>query len=131
MGRAKRLQHPLLLVVSNAKDRSHGTRLSTLEQLAEHHGFTTEALRTMLAALIVGNGSMANFNHPEFGGIGQWMSGGMAMTSSGAGDLRRRVDWPCEELVRLLGAEPEFWKLGVVQSARPPSQRMTGKSVAD
>ena len=35
----------------------------------------------MLQAVHRGNGSMAQFNHSEFGGGGQWMSGGMTMVS--------------------------------------------------
>ena len=31
----------------------------------------------MLESLINGNGSMAQFNHPEFGGSGQSIKGGM------------------------------------------------------
>lgn len=30
---------------------------------------------------INGNGSMAQFSHPEFSGSGQWMRGGMIMVS--------------------------------------------------
>ncbi|QEG43687.1 hypothetical protein UC8_57390 [Roseimaritima ulvae] len=35
----------------------------------------------MLVAVNNGNGSMAQFCHPEFGGSGQWMQGGMTMVS--------------------------------------------------
>lgn len=49
--------------------------------IAERHGFTTAATLVMLAAVIRGNGGMAQFNDPEFGGPGQWMAGGMTMVS--------------------------------------------------
>ena len=35
--------------------------------------------RDMLRAVRAGHGGMAQFNHPEFGGSGQWMRGGMTM----------------------------------------------------
>ena len=34
---------------------------------------------SMLQAVMDGNGTMAQFDHPEFGGAGQWMQGGMTM----------------------------------------------------
>jgi len=33
----------------------------------------------MLFAVLAGNGSMAQFDHAEFAGSGQWMQGGMIM----------------------------------------------------
>ena len=44
-------------------------------------------------ALQRGWGSMAQFNHPEFGGYGQWMRGGMTMVGDMFNaSLRNRVD---------------------------------------
>lgn len=43
---------------------------------AKAQGFSPEAAEAMLSALIAGGGRQAQFNHPEFGGMGQW-SGGM------------------------------------------------------
>ena len=60
--------------------------------IAEHHGFTVAAALVMLAAVIRGNGGMAQFNDPEFGGPGQWMAGGMTMVSGMFNErLRARV----------------------------------------
>ncbi|WP_227747348.1 hypothetical protein [Paraburkholderia franconis] len=56
-----------------------GQRL--IEEVAQRHGFSTDAVMSMLESVIRGNGSMAQFNHPEFGGSGQWMRGGMTMVS--------------------------------------------------
>jgi hypothetical protein len=52
-----------------------------IEEVAQRHGFSTDAVMSMLESVIRGNGSMAQFNHPEFGGSGQWMRGGMTMVS--------------------------------------------------
>lgn len=50
-----------------------------VDRLASRTGFSAEAVAHMLAAVQVGRGSMAQFSHPEFGGPGQWMRGGMLM----------------------------------------------------
>ncbi|MCM3884374.1 SHOCT domain-containing protein [Frankia sp. R82] len=47
--------------------------------LADRYGVSTDAVRTLLAAVLLGNGSQAQFTHPELGGSGQWMAGGMTM----------------------------------------------------
>src|SRR4051812_30189658 len=48
-----------------------------IKDLAGRYGISTDAVMAMLQALVRGNGSMAQFNHPELGGGGQWMRGGM------------------------------------------------------
>ena len=48
-------------------------------QLATRYGVSVDAVRIMLEAVRRGNGTMAQFSHPEFGGSGQWMAGGMTM----------------------------------------------------
>ena len=64
---------------------------------------------------------MAQFNHADFGGAGQWMAGGMVMTATpgGVGDLRRRIDRLCDDLVRLLDHEDE-WTGAVLFNASEP-----------
>ena len=47
--------------------------------LAQRYGVSTEAVVTLLQALLHGHGTMAQFDHPELGGRGQWMPGGMVM----------------------------------------------------
>ncbi|BFG81179.1 hypothetical protein PTKU46_92130 [Paraburkholderia terrae] len=42
-----------------------------IEEVAQRHGFSTDAVMSMLESVIRGNGSMAQFDHPEFGGSGQ------------------------------------------------------------
>src|ERR1700688_3658639 len=62
---------------------------------------------TMLQSVMNGNGTMAQFYHPELGGGGQWMQGGMTMV----GDmfnygLKSKVDGLCSELSQLLFQQP-------------------------
>lgn len=50
----------------------------TVAGIARRHGFGADAAELMLAALMRGGGTQAQFDHPDFGGMGQW-SGGMLM----------------------------------------------------
>jgi hypothetical protein len=70
----------------------------------------------MLDSLVRGNGSMAQFNHPELGGYGQWMRGGMTMVGDMFNNgLKSLVDGLCNDLSRLLDSNP-FAPLPVAQS---------------
>lgn len=74
-----------------------------LTQIAQRYGVSTDAARTMLDALWRGNGTMAQFNHPELGGYGQWMRGGMTMVGDMFNNgLKATVDNLCNDLNRLL-----------------------------
>ncbi len=55
--------------------------IELVQRLSQQHGLSTDAVTHMLIAVQNGNGSMAQFNHPAFGGAGQWMRGGMTMVS--------------------------------------------------
>ena len=50
-----------------------------IRDLAQHYGVSVEAVRTVLFAVSAGGGTLAQFDHPELGGSGRWMSGGMTM----------------------------------------------------
>jgi hypothetical protein len=50
-----------------------------MRDLAQHYGVSVEAVRTLLFAVSAGGGTLAQFDHPELGGSGQWMIGGMTM----------------------------------------------------
>jgi hypothetical protein len=69
------------------------TGRSALEAAASRHGFSQDAARAMLDALVAGGGSQAQFSHPEFGGMGQWSRGGMIMIGDMFNNgLKYRVD---------------------------------------
>nr|WP_315183072.1 SHOCT domain-containing protein [uncultured Albidiferax sp.] len=88
-----------------------------VNDIAQRHGFSTQAVESMLESVINGNGSMAQFNHPEFGGGGQWMSGGMTMIGDMFnGYLKGRVDNLCSELARLISNQPDLLRSGSFQS---------------
>ena len=52
-----------------------------LEAVGRAHGFSLAATLCLHRALAAGGG-MAQFSHPELGGLGQWAGGGMIMILS-------------------------------------------------
>lgn len=75
-----------------------------LDEIANRHGVSLDAALALLRAVAVGRGAMAQFNHPELGGMGQWLRSGMVMVGDmfDAG-LKRRVGALGAELTALLG----------------------------
>jgi putative oligomerization/nucleic acid binding protein len=85
--------------------------------LAQRHGFSFDAVATMLDAVIAGNGGMAQFSHPEFGGSGQWMRGGMTMIGDMFNNsLKGRVDALCADLSALVAGQADLIRTGSFQS---------------
>lgn len=71
----------------------------------------------MLHALVEGNGTMAQFSHPEFGGMVQWTQGGMTMVGDMFNHaLKAKVDGLCSELAGLLATEPGLTRRSSHQS---------------
>ncbi len=87
-----------------------------INDLAQRHGFSPAAVLHMLEAVINGGGGMAQFNHPEFGGSGQWMQGGMIMLSDMFNNyLKGRVDQLCGDLSNLMTNQPDLLRSGSFQ----------------
>lgn len=79
---------------------------SGLQTVADRHGVSLDAVRHLLQALERGHGRMAQFDHPDLGGMGQWTVGGMTMVGRMFDDdLRARVASLCTELAATLPAE--------------------------
>jgi putative oligomerization/nucleic acid binding protein len=94
-----------------------------IHDLAQRYGVSVDAVRTLLFAVSAGGGTLAQFNHPELGGNGQWMSGGMTMV----GDmfnygLKATVSALCSELSSLLSSQQVFVPL--------PARRAGGGFIA-
>lgn len=78
-----------------------------IDTLAQRHAFSETAIAHLLTAVADGQTQMAEFDHPDFGGPGMWMAGGMLMLSRPNDHrLKARVEALCEELGALLRAEP-------------------------
>ena len=76
-----------------------------VQTLSQRHGLSSDAVTHMLIAVHNGNGTMAQFNHPEFGGCGQWMQGGMTMVSDLFNhQLKYRVDSICSDIANELNS---------------------------
>lgn len=91
-----------------------------LAEIAARHGVSPDAAAALLAALIRGGGTMAQFNHPELGGSGQWMQGGMTMVGDMFNTrLKATVDGLCGELSQVLASQPSLL-------AGQPAQRQGG-----
>jgi putative oligomerization/nucleic acid binding protein len=80
-----------------------------VQSLAQRYGVSTDAVTTLLFAVSAGGGTMAQFYHPELGGGGQWMQGGMTMVGDMFnGRLQSTVSGLCAELSSLLGSQQVF-----------------------
>ncbi len=77
------------------------------DELARRHGISSDAVAALLYALELGNGTQAQFNHPDLGGMGQWSQGGMIMVGDMFNQgLKHRVDALCSEIASLLRSQP-------------------------
>jgi hypothetical protein len=98
-----------------------------ITELAQRYGVSTDAVTSLLQSVVNGNGSMAQFNHPELGGSGQWMKGGMIMVSDMFNNsLKAKVDGLCTELSALLAQQPFMPPPAVAQSWQGQSQSQGG-----
>jgi hypothetical protein len=102
-----------------------------IDDLAQRHGFSSGAVSSMLQSVLEGHGTMAQFNHSEFGGPGQWMNGGMVMVSDMFDNvLKGRIDALCRELSALVGNEPRLVALGAFESRSQGRQQQSDRTPA-
>jgi hypothetical protein len=90
-----------------------------IQDLSQRFGVSTDAVITLLYAVMNGNGSMAQFSHSELGGSGQWMQGGMTMV----GDmfnygLKSTVDGLCVAIANQLMNQPGYFQPPVSSQAQ-------------
>lgn len=91
--------------------------LEVVNDLAQRYGFSQDAVLHMTFAMLKGRGGMAQFNHPEFAGSGQWMNGGMMMLGDMFNQgLKARVDGLCQGLAAAISSQPDLFPLGSFQS---------------
>jgi hypothetical protein len=80
-----------------------------IKDVADRHAVSVDVVRTLLFALEKGGGTLAQFNHIELGGSGQWMKGGMTMVGDMFNDrLRATVNAVCSELSSVLNTQDVF-----------------------
>lgn len=86
---------------------AEGRRVVT--EVAERHGLGPDAVETLLRAVAAGQGTQAQFNHPDLGGMGQWSQGGMVMIGDMFNHgLKQTVDAACSDLAGRLGSATLF-----------------------
>jgi hypothetical protein len=73
---------------------------SLVTRVALRHSISQNAVRTILRALRSGGGSMAQFSHPEFGGMSQWSPGMTMVGDMFNNGLKSKLDAVCSELAR-------------------------------
>jgi hypothetical protein len=94
-----------------------------INNIAQRYAFSSDAVFSMLVSVINGNGSMAQFNHPEFGGSGQWMRGGIILVGDMFNNgLKNSVGNLCQELANLIANEPTLIQTGSFQSQNQDNQ---------
>ena len=95
-----------------------------IDNIAQRYNFSSDAVFSMLQSVINGNGSMAQFNHREFGGSGQWMKGGMIMLGDMFNNgLKYSVGGLCQELSNLVANQPNLIQTGSFQSQNQGTQQ--------
>jgi hypothetical protein len=96
-----------------------------VDRLARRHSVSPSAVRVVLAALRSGGGRMAQFSHPDFGGMSQW-SPGMSMVGDMFNtQLKSKLDVLCTDIaVHLAAAE-------LADGGRGPSAEVSYRSMGD
>jgi hypothetical protein len=78
-----------------------------IDALAARHQVSRAVVRILRDAVARGRGRMAQFSHPEIGGQGQWIAGGMTMIGDMFNQsLRAKVATLCEEIAAALTQQP-------------------------
>lgn len=80
---------------------------AVIQQLATKHHLSQAAVAELWRAVQQGQGTAAQFNHPELGGMGQWLSGGMVMIGDFSNHaLKAKVAQLCTEIASQLVNQP-------------------------
>jgi len=110
-----------------------GQRL--VSDIAARHNLSEGVVETLLRAVVSGGGGMAQFSHPELGGMGQWSQGGMTMIGDMFNNaLKAKVDAACSDLAAMvrnltafttvtgMGLSGEWWPEGLGQPSTSGGQ---------
>lgn len=76
-----------------------------IARIADENGLSQDAVAELDRALGRGNRTQAQFSHPDLGGSGQWMAGGMTQVGDMFNNgLKAKVDAACSALASLDGS---------------------------
>lgn len=79
-----------------------------ISRIALRHSVSPDAIRTILRALRSGGGRMAQFSHPDFGGMSQWSPGMTMVGDMFNSDMKSRLDAVCTELAAHVAERPSI-----------------------
>ena len=83
-------------------------REQAIRAAATRHGLGEAGVAALWDALRRGGGRMAQFSHPDLGGMGQWSEGGLIQIGAMFDDrLRASVAGACADLAQALRAESQ------------------------
>ncbi len=83
-----------------------------VRRLSIQHGISVDGVRTVLRALRSGGGTMAQFSHPDFGGMSQWSPGMSMVGDMFNADLRSKLEAVATELASHLRNSPRTEQRG-------------------
>src|SRR6202035_3050007 len=69
-----------------------------ISRVSIRHSISADAVRTILGALRSGGGTMAQFSHPDFGGMSQWSPDMTMVGDMFNNGLKSKLDAVCTEL---------------------------------
>lgn len=79
-----------------------------IQTLAQQSHVSEGAVEALFTAVQASNGTAAQFNHPDLGGMGQWMAGGMTMIGDFSNQrLKSTVDQLCTAIAEHLRSQPQ------------------------
>src|SRR6266404_7007297 len=77
-----------------------------IARVSIRHSVSADAVRTILRALRSGGGTMAQFSHPDFGGMSQWSPGMSMVGDMFNSGLKAKLDAVCTELAAYVAETP-------------------------
>src|SRR3979490_3514288 len=77
-----------------------------IDRVSIRHSVSPDAVRTILRALRWGGGRMAQFSHPDFGGMSQWSHGMTMVGDMFNNGLKSKLDAVCTELAAYVAQTP-------------------------
>ena len=96
-------------------------------EMSLRHRVSESAVRACLEALRRSGGAMAQFSHPDFGGMSQWMRGGMTMVGNMFDNgMKARLDALASDLSQRLQEAGE--PIGTRSDRHSPSAQETGSA---
>jgi hypothetical protein len=77
-----------------------------IARVSARHSISSDAVQTILLALRSGGGRMAQFSHPDFGGMSQWSPGMTMIGDMFNNSLKTKLDAVCTELMAYVAETP-------------------------